>query len=85
MNNKTSTGTSVPTTKRVFPIRFHKLRVGSDYQIFAEPSRNIRKSSDTRTYTKVQESFSVAKGEKPERAIILYPDDLVIPLSRGQQ
>lgn len=82
--NKTVNGTSTTPTKRVFPIRFHKLRVGSEYQIFAEPSRNIRKSNDSTVYVKEAESYSVAKNNK-EKAIILYPEDLVIPLTRGQQ
>lgn len=70
-------------TKRVFPIRFARLRAGSDFTIFAEPSRNIRKSNDTTVYTKDCEAFSVAKGG--DKAIILMPEDLVTPLSRGNQ
>lgn len=69
-------------TKRVFPIRFARLRVGSEFSIFAEPSRGIRKSDDKRIYVKEAESYSVEKGN-PEVAIILYPEDLVSPLSRG--
>ena len=77
------------STKRVLPIKFERLRVGSEYQIFAEPSRDIRKSNDKRTYIKVAESWSVEKGTPndslgiAERAIILYPEDLVVPLTRG--
>lgn len=70
-------------TKRVLPIRFMRLRKGSDFTIFAEPSRDIAKSHDTTLYTKVEESYSVAKGVDPEKAIILMPEDLVIPRSRG--
>lgn len=69
---------------RVFPIRFHKLRVGSEFHIFAEPSRDIRKSKDTTVYIKEAESWSVAKGETPERVAILDMEDLVIPLTRGR-
>lgn len=76
MNNTNS------KTKRIFPIRFARLRVGSEFSIFAEPSRNIRKSDDKRTYIKEAESYSVEKGN-PDNAIILYPEDLVNPLSRG--
>jgi hypothetical protein len=76
--NKTENGNA----KRIFPIRFHKLRVGSEYQIFAEPSRNIRKSNDTTVYVKEAESYSVAKNDK-NKAIILMQEDLVIPLTRG--
>lgn len=68
--------------KRIFPIRFARLIVGSRYQIFAEPSRGIRKSDDTTVYIKKAESFSVDSTDE-ERAIILMPEDLVIPLSRG--
>lgn len=64
------------------PIRFHKLFVGSKFRIFAEPSREIRKSNDKSIYLKEAESYSVSI-EDPDKAIILYPEDLVIPLSRG--
>lgn len=73
---------------RVFPIRFSRLFPGSDFTIFAEPSRDIRKSEDPTVYTKTCEAYSVAKDENgnpavPERAIILYPEDLVVPRNRG--
>lgn len=80
MNNKTN------TAKRIFPIRFARLEVGSDFQIFAEPSRGVRKSSDKRTYVKDAESYSTVKGtaNTPEEVVaILDPQDLVIPMSRG--
>ncbi len=70
------------TTKRVFPIRFAKLRVGSKYSIFAEPSRDIRKSNDQNVYIKKAESWS-ENIDNPDHCIILYPEDLVVPLSRG--
>ncbi len=70
------------TAKRVFPIRFAKLRVGSKFNIFAEPSRNIRKSNDPSVYIKKAEAWS-EDSEDASRAIILYPEDLVTPLSRG--
>jgi len=79
--NNTKSGTS-NTVKRILPIRFMKLRPGSEFQIFAEPSRDIRKSDDKRVYIKKQEAFSVEKGNE-EHAIILYPEDLVLPLTRG--
>lgn len=72
-------------TKRVLPIRFHRLRDGSDFIIFAEPSRNIRASEDKTLYTKVEDSYSVAKGVVPEKAIILFPEDLVVPMSKGEK
>lgn len=68
--------------KRVFPIRFARLHVGSKYNIFAEPSRDIRKSTDTTTYIKMDESWSCAVDDE-DKIAILYPEDLVIPLSRG--
>ena len=73
MNNKT----------RVFPIRFARLFDGSDFTIFAEPSRDIRKSNDPTVYTKVCDAYSVAKGDE-SRVAILYPEDLVTPRTRGQ-
>lgn len=80
MNNSKSTTSN---TKRVpLPIRFAKLRVGSEYLIFAEPSREIRKSNDKRVYVKMAESWSVEKGNE-DHAAILYPEDLVVPLTRG--
>lgn len=73
-------------TKRVFPIRFARLEVGSDFTIFAEPSRGVRKSKDQRTYVKDAEAYSTVKGTAgtaEEVVAILYPEDLVVPLSRG--
>lgn len=69
-------------TKRIMPIRFWKLEVGSTFTIFAEPSRGVTKSPDTALYFKNAESYSTAVNEDPERAIILYPEDLVVPRSR---
>jgi hypothetical protein len=70
------------TQKRAMPIRFYKLRDGSDFIIFAEPSRDIRKSNDKTIYRKVADSHSIAVDDE-SKAIILYPEDLVIPLTRG--
>lgn len=73
-------------TKRIFPIRFSRLEVGSDFTIFAEPSRGVRKSKDQRTYVKDAEAYSTVKGTtgtEEEVVAILYPEDLVVPLSRG--
>lgn len=71
------------STKRVLPIKFSRLTVGSKFQIFAEPTRDIRKSNDPSVYLKDAEAYSTDI-TNPDKAIILYPDDLVIPLSRGQ-
>lgn len=70
--------------KQVRPIRFARLEVGSKFRIFAEPSRGIRKSSDNTVWFKNAEAFSTDT-TNPERNAILYPEDLVQPLSRPQQ
>lgn len=63
------------------PIRFDKLESGSHFRIFAEPSRGIVKSNDSTVYQKIEESYSEDTSNR-ERAIILYPEDRVIPLTR---
>lgn len=70
----------------VRPIRFHKLEVGSKFRIFAEPTRTppVAKSHDNTVYVKEAESYSLDTGNT-ERAIILYPEDLVVPLTRGKR
>jgi hypothetical protein len=67
--------------KIVRPIRYYKLIPGSKFTIFAEPSRNIRKSKDTTVYRKL-ESWA-ENVDNPEHIAILYPEDLVVPMSRG--
>ena len=69
-------------TKAVRPIRFHKLHIDSKFRIFAEPERGIRLSKDTATYVKKAESWSHEVGDEAH-CIILLPEDLVVPLSRG--
>lgn len=70
--------------KQIRPIRFARLEVGSKFDIFAEPTRGIRKSKDTTAYIKRAESYSEAVDDS-DKVIILYPEDLVRPLSRPQQ
>lgn len=70
------------TSRSIRPIRFSRLEDGSEYNIFAEPSRNIRKSNDKTVYVKKCDAWSEEKGN-PDKAIILMPEDLVVPLSRG--
>lgn len=72
-------------TRRRYPIRFSRLEVGSKFRIAAEPTRTppIYRSTDLRVYEKKAESFSVDTGDK-DHFIILYPDDLVEPLTRGK-
>ncbi len=69
--------------KRVFPIKFDRLHAGSDFLIFAEPSRDIRKSDDKTVYTKSTEGYYSTSKVDPGKAIVLDPNDLVIPMSRG--
>lgn len=71
------------TMKRVFPIKFDRLHAGSDYMIFAEPTRDIRKSDDKTIYTKATDGYYSVSKSDPSKSIVLYPDDLVIPLTRG--
>lgn len=66
------------------PIRFAKLEVGSKYSIFAEPSRDIRKSNDSTVWYKDAEAYSTDVGN-PDRCAILMPEDLVLPLSRPRR
>lgn len=67
--------------RRPLPIRFDKLEKGSMFRIFAEPSRGISKSTDTTVYQKIEESYSEDTSNR-DRAIILMPEDRVIPLTR---
>lgn len=65
------------------PIRFENLHPGSYFEIFAEPSRNIRRSNDKRVYrlARSHEGFyatCVATGA----AAILMPQDLVRPMKK---
>ena len=76
MNNKTK--------KQPRPIRFHKLQVGSKFDIFAEPSRGIQFSNDKRTYIKAAESYSHEVGNE-SNVIVLDFDDLVVPRSRPRR
>ena len=64
-----------------YPIRFDRLEVGSKFNIFAEPSRGIRRSNDITEYTKEAESWSSGGGKD----VILMPNDLVVPLSRPRK
>lgn len=67
--------------KQLRPIKFARLEVGSKFDIFAEPSRGIAKSKDSTVYIKKAESYSEAVNDDTKVAI-LYPEDLVRPLSR---
>lgn len=69
------------TFRKPLPIQFSKLEPGSMFRIFAEPTRGIAKSSDATVYQKMAESHSEDTANR-ERAIILYPEDRVIPLTR---
>lgn len=65
--------------KQLRPIRFSRLEVGSSFTIFAEPSRGIQHSTDPTVYSKKAEGYSE---REDGTAIILYPEDLVVPRSR---
>lgn len=73
---------STKTSNIKRPIRFSRLFVGSKFTIFAEPSRGIRKSHDETVYIKQAESYSEALTD-PDHVIILMPQDLVTPITRG--
>jgi hypothetical protein len=60
------------------PIRFDRLRPGSYFMIFAEPSRGIRSSNDKRVYMKHHNAFC-AQHVSSTTACCLHPQDLVIP------
>lgn len=67
---------------------FRLLQDGSTFTIHSEPSRGITRSDDKRTYLKVCMAYSVecepgsSTPVDPEHAIILRPNDLVVPKSR---
>ena len=81
MNVKQTYNKSRDTFHKPLPIQFGKLEAGSMFRIFAEPSRGIAKSNDPSVYQKIAESHSEDTSNR-ERAIILYPEDRVIPLTR---
>lgn len=81
MNTKQTYNKSRDSFHKPLPIQFGKLEPGSMFRIFAEPTRGIIKSSDTTVYQKMAESYSEDTSERA-RAIILYPEDRVIPLTR---
>lgn len=81
MNTKQTYNKSRDSFHKLLPIQFGKLEPGSMFRIFAEPTRGIIKSSDTTVYQKMAESYSEDTRERA-RAIILYPEDRVIPLTR---
>lgn len=81
MNAKTAPKTARDSFRKPLPIPFSRLEAGSMFRIFAEPSRGIAKSTDTAVYQKMAESYSEDTANR-ERAIILYPEDRVVPLTR---
>lgn len=70
--------------KSIRPIRFERLEAGSKFDIFAEPSRGVRKSNDATVWVKDCEAYSTDI-TNPERCAILMPEDLVRPLSRPRR
>lgn len=79
--NKQTFNKNRDTFRKPLPIPFGKLEAGSMFRIFAEPTRGIAKSNDPTVYQKMAEAYSEDTGKR-ERAIILYPEDRVIPLTR---
>lgn len=74
-----SNNTFVPNSAR--PLRRENLRPGSYFTIFAEPSRGIRRSTDSRIYRSSTDGFYALNVENGE-ACVLYPNDLVLPMRR---
>jgi len=81
MNAKQNSNKGRDSFRKPLPIQFSKLEPGSMFRIFAEPTRGIAKSNDSTVYQKMAESHSEDTSNR-ERAIILYPEDRVIPLTR---
>jgi hypothetical protein len=79
-NTATPVGKQAPTKAYNNPNRgtmlFRNLRPGSRFRIVAEPTRGIRKSTDTAVYRKVCEAYSTSMDGK-NKDIILYPNDVV--------
>lgn len=61
-----------------FPIRFDRLRDGSKFRIFSEPSRNIYRSKDDTIYTKADNGFYAYSPD--DTGCLLMPGDLVMPV-----
>lgn len=73
------TETFVRTTKA--PIPFDALHPGSLYVIHAERSRGHKFSRDNSIYQKARDGYySTSRGD-PQKAIVLYPEDLVWPMA----
>lgn len=81
MKTKTFPKTARDSFRKPLPIPFSRLEPGSMFRIFAEPTRGITKSNDPTVYQKMAESHSEDTSNR-ERAIILYPEDRVVPLTR---
>lgn len=82
MSDKNVTTTYQPTSKR--PLRYENLRPGSFFRIFAEPSRQIRKSNDMRIYRKAFDGF-YSEHPVTKTGCILMPQDLVVPMRLVRQ
>lgn len=71
--------------KNLRPIKLERLEAGSTCMIFAEPSRGIRRVKDTTVWRKDAENTILIDSTNEERCAILYPEDLVIPMSRPRR
>lgn len=62
------------------PIPFDKLRPGSLFRIVAEPSRGIYRSKDRNVYRRDPAYYYSTNVANQEHSIVLYPQDLVMPV-----
>lgn len=76
--------TEIFVRKSKAPIPFDALHPGSLYVIHAERSRGHRFSRDNSVYQKARDGYYSTSRSNPERAIVLYPNDLVWPVAVKQ-
>lgn len=67
------------------PIPFDKLRPGSLFRIVAEPSRGIYRSKDRGVYRKNPAYYYSTNVNNPKHDVVLYPQDLVMPVREERQ
>lgn len=71
--------------KNLRPIKLERLEAGSTCTIFAEPSRGLRRSKDATVWRKDTDNTILIDSANEDRCAILYPEDLVIPMSRPRR
>ena len=67
------------------PIPFDKLRPGSVFRIVAEPSRGIYRSKDRSVYRRDKAYYYSTSVTDPNKSIVLYPQDLVMPMREDRK